>query len=142
MEDASDASLVRLYSSAPSASILSSLKRVYKNSDVLNPLKETHRQTDQYKSSSDNPKKQHYADLADFVRTHKIKLVVSRMISGVDDVEKVNVFVGELAKGSQFGRSVVRWSRSRYRAKCDGEAEKTGSVRKTYKISVARLTYP
>ncbi len=48
-----------------------------------------------------------FADMLDCVRVNKIKPVVSRTISGIDDVERIDAFIGEMDRGSQFGKLVV-----------------------------------
>lgn len=48
-----------------------------------------------------------FADLMDCVRVHKIKPVISRIVKGVDDLEKIESVFDELSRGSQFGKLVV-----------------------------------
>ncbi|KAJ9608805.1 hypothetical protein H2200_006576 [Cladophialophora chaetospira] len=46
-------------------------------------------------------------DMLEFVHANRITPVVSRAISGIDDVEQIDAFIGEMGKGSQFGKLVV-----------------------------------
>lgn len=48
-----------------------------------------------------------FADLMDCVRVHKIKPVISRVVKGVGDLEKIGSLFDDLRRGSQFGKLVV-----------------------------------
>ncbi|KIX07897.1 uncharacterized protein Z518_02551 [Rhinocladiella mackenziei CBS 650.93] len=48
-----------------------------------------------------------FADMVDCVRVNKIRPVVSRTVSGLDDLEQMEELFDELAKGKQFGKLVV-----------------------------------
>lgn len=48
-----------------------------------------------------------FADMVDCVRVNKIKPVVSKTISRIDDVEGIDQFIGEMESGKQFGKLVI-----------------------------------
>jgi len=52
-----------------------------------------------------------FKDMIDFVKTKKVKPVVSRTVQGIEDLDGINSLFDEMKKGSQFGKLVVEISR-------------------------------
>lgn len=50
-----------------------------------------------------------FADMMEFVRTHQLKPVVSRVVKGLE-IEPINGLFEDMKKGSQFGKLVVEVS--------------------------------
>ena len=51
-----------------------------------------------------------FADMMEFVRTHKLKPVVSRVVQGFD-LAAIDTLFDDMKKGSQFGKLVVEISK-------------------------------
>lgn len=48
-----------------------------------------------------------FKDMVDFVKRSKSKPVVSRVVSGIENLDGINGLFDEMKKGSQFGKLVV-----------------------------------
>lgn len=57
-----------------------------------------------------------FADMVNFVASNKVKPVVSRSVSGIDNLEGINGLFEDMKNASQFGKLVVEVSK-------DGEAK-------------------
>jgi len=51
-----------------------------------------------------------FADMMEFVQTHKLKPVVSRVVQGFD-LAAIDTLFDDMKKGSQFGKLVVEISK-------------------------------
>jgi len=48
-----------------------------------------------------------FKDMVEFVRTHKIRPVISRTVQGLENLEAIDTLFEDMKKGSQFGKLVV-----------------------------------
>lgn len=48
-----------------------------------------------------------FSDMVAFVNDKKIKPVVSRVVKGINNIEKINGLFEDMKKGSQFGKLVI-----------------------------------
>lgn len=61
--------------------------------------------------------REEFADMVKFVGEKKLKPVVSRSVSGLDNIEGIDGLFEDMKKGSQFGKLVIELSK-------DGESAK------------------
>ena len=58
-----------------------------------------------------------FKDMVEFVNQHKIRPIVSRSVSGLDNLDAIDGLFEDMKKGSQFGKLVVEISKDGYESK-------------------------
>ncbi|KAL1956914.1 hypothetical protein VTO42DRAFT_6661 [Malbranchea cinnamomea] len=58
-----------------------------------------------------------FKDMVDFVTTHKIKPIISRVVHGIENLQDIDSLFEDMKKGSQFGKLVIQVASSGHDSK-------------------------
>ncbi|KAM5498371.1 hypothetical protein McanMca71_006908 [Microsporum canis] len=53
-----------------------------------------------------------FKDMVDFVKEHKIKPLVWKVVQGIDNLDAINGLFDDMQKGDQFGKLVIEFGDS------------------------------